>query len=338
MLPEKKKKLIITGLALIALIIVIILMYNLGKYMQEKSKINEDTIIDDAYPNNYPYYGFLFDEDGNYQLMGLDSNFEETKLNLRSFYKMDNLYYYNDHLVLYTDAINQVNYNKEDEEYFFFEQNPFYSNDTEVYITEENYIFNDGEKLEYCPKDNCTNVVISDSISDYVTLLNDEVIFYEEDDTIKSYDMKVSEVKTIDTASDIQLLALNDKYVVYFKNMSIYVYDLLDGYATDIGASILNDNTEFTFLALQNDGIIYETKDDLGNNIIKTYYMPLSTTLKNTYNLAKEELNSCYPITDTLLYAELVLDNRIRYVIMDMENQEIIKEFSNPYVVLIGVE
>lgn len=339
MLPEKKRKLIITIVSIIAIILVIILMYNLAKFMQNQSKINDTTTKDDAYPMVYDYYGFMYDEDGNYQLVGLSSNFEENKLGLRSFYAMSNLYYYNNHLVLYTDAINQINYNKEDEEYFFYEQNSFYSNDTEVYITNKNYIFNNGKKLEYCPKENCTKKVISENLSDDIVLIDDELIFYEENNTINSFDITKDEKKTIDSSNtELQLLALNDKYLIFLKNMSIYVYDLLDGYATDISSSILEDTLEFTFLSLQDESIIYQTKDEDGNNVIKTYFMPLSDTLNATYNLAKEEVTNCYPITDKLLYAELVLDNRVRYVIMNMETQEIVREFSNPYVVLIGVE
>src|SRR5699024_9731099 len=113
------------------------------------------------------------DEDGNYQLMGLNNNFEEEKLGLRSFYAMSNMYYYDDHIILYTDAINQINYNKEENKYFFYEIDSFYNNATDVIVTDLYYVFYTSATLEYCSIDNCNRIQIVDDLVDDIILLNE---------------------------------------------------------------------------------------------------------------------------------------------------------------------
>ena len=72
MLPEYRRKIIISILAVIGIIIVIFAMYNLSKYVREQEKIDDERVFDDAYPEEYLYYGFIIDEDNNYQLMGIN--------------------------------------------------------------------------------------------------------------------------------------------------------------------------------------------------------------------------------------------------------------------------
>ena len=139
MLPDRKKNLIIWVVSIIGVIIVIFLMYNLAKFMHNRS--GNVVVADDTYPADYSYYGISVDEDNNYQLTGLNLDYDETILGLRSFYYIDKLYYFSDHLVLYSDAINQVNYDKNNNTFSFYEINSFYSNQIEVLITDNYYIF-----------------------------------------------------------------------------------------------------------------------------------------------------------------------------------------------------
>ena len=78
MLPEKRKKLIFTIVAIIGVILVIIIMYNLAKYMRNQG-VETPEERDDAYPEVYPYYGVYYDTEGTYKLKGLNGSFEETE-------------------------------------------------------------------------------------------------------------------------------------------------------------------------------------------------------------------------------------------------------------------
>lgn len=326
---------------MIAIVIVIIVMYNFSKYMQNRNKIDEEIIYDDVYPEEYVYYGFTFDEDGNYQLMGLTDDFTEELLGLRSFYPMNRMYYYNEHLVLYTDAINQINYNKNDNEYFFYEQNSFYSNNTDVLITPDYYVFYDGEKLEYCSIANCTNTLIAEELASDVILTSNNLIYYVHSDAIYEYDLATATSKAVmypDANNEMQLLAANEEYLVLLNGFSIYAYEIDTATTTNISDIIISEDLEFSFLTIQGSNLLYQVKDTSGNNIIKSYSLLIKDILNSTYNIANEEITNCFIINDTLMYAELVNGDNVRYVIMDMEEKKVVKEFDKPYIVLIGVD
>ena len=196
MLPGKRKSLIIWIVSIIGIILVIFAMYNFSKFMRNRGP-QESEIIDDAYVEDYLYYGFAIDEDGNYQLMGLNNNFEEEKLGLRSFYAMSNMYYYDDHIILYTDAINQINYNKEENKYFFYEIDSFYNNATDVIVTDLYYVFYTSATLEYCSIDNCNRIQIVDDLVDDIILLNENAVFYQRSDGVYMYDFNTQKSKIV---------------------------------------------------------------------------------------------------------------------------------------------
>ena len=223
MLPEKKKELIIWVVSIIGVILVIIIMYNFTKFMRGLGETPaEEIVYDDPYPDIYTYFGFALDEDGNYQLMGLDSEFLETKLGLRSFYSMDNLYYYDNHLVLYTDAINQINYNKEEETFMFYEQNSFFSHSTDVIITPSYYVFITDETLEYCLAPDCTEMTtITDQLADTTVLYTSDSLFYLLNDGVYEYNLEDKESTHIvlNEMRTFKLLATNEDYFMYYQKM-----------------------------------------------------------------------------------------------------------------------
>ncbi len=340
MLPGKRKKLIIILIAIVAIVIVVIAMYNLAKFMQSKAEIDEDKTADDAYVSDYLYYGFIYDEDGNYQLMGLDADFNETLLGLRSFYAMNNLYYYDNHLVLYTDAINQINYDAQEKTYFFYEQNPFYSNDSDVWISPDYYIFYNGERLEYCAKSNCERTLISEELADDIILLSNNLIFYELNNGIYMYDLDEgveSLVMIPDQSNNMQLLVANQDYLVFVNGLSIYAYEIDKGLNTNVSEAILVTDPEFSFVTLQDSYIIYQVTDANGDNALKKYSLNIMSNLNTVYNIGKEEVSATMVINDTILYAELADGDNMRYVIMDMEEQKVLKDLDNYYVVMVGV-
>ena len=341
MLPEKRKNLIILIVSIIGVILVIIIMYNFSKFMQNQGNVPEEIVYDDPYPSDYKYYGFIIDEDGNYQLMGLSSDFTEELLGLRSFYPMSDIYFYNDHLVLYTDAINQINYNFIDDEYLFYELNPFYSNDTEVLITPDYYIFYTSTTLSYCNINDCQETLVTNSLTDDLILTSENVVFYELADGIHKLDMTNGEDKIIaysDSSNNLSILLSNDKYLVYMNGSSIYSYTVASSSTTNISDTIIAEEGEFSIINLQDDYLLYQIVDEDGNNCLKKYSFRIHAILKNTYNLGNEEITYSKVIDENLIYAQLVNEDNVRYVIMDTTEQKVVKEFENSYVTLIGVE
>ena len=75
MLPEKKKSLIIAGIALVLIIITVFLLGKLSSYIKSK---NDNNVTkerrNDDYPDKYDYYGILKDEDGIYKIYVICEN------------------------------------------------------------------------------------------------------------------------------------------------------------------------------------------------------------------------------------------------------------------------
>lgn len=341
MLPEKKKELIIWVVSIIGVILVIIIMYNFTKFMRGLGETPaEEIVYDDPYPDVYTYYGFALDEDGNYQLMGLDSEFLETKLGLRSFYSMDNLYYYDNHLVLYTDAINQINYNKEEETFMFYEQNSFFSHSTDVIITPSYYVFITDETLEYCLAPDCTEMTtITDQLADTTVLYTSDSLFYLLNDGVYEYNLEDKESTHIvlNEMRTFELLATDEDYLLFKVDENYWVYQLDRKDTENISFNIAEENP-YEFVSLQSNAMYYQTTDAEGNNILKRYSFLTDAVSNYTYNIGKEEVTSSYTLGNYLLYAELSSDDTTRYVIIDLENEEVIKELENSYVVFAEVE
>lgn len=341
MLPEYRRKIIISILAVIGIIIVIFAMYNLSKYVREQEKIDEEKVFDDAYPEKYLYYGFIIDEDNNYQLMGINSEFQETELGLRSFYPMDKMYYYNNHLVLYTDAINQINYNSTDDEFGFFELNPFYSNNTNVALARDYYIFYSDTTLEYCSVSECNRVTISNDLTSDKVLITEDKVFYVLEDGVYEFDLYTltsNHVMIPDYLNNIELLAANNERLVFLNGEDYYAYRFKYDTVMNISEEIRKVDSEFSFVEMQDSQFIYMTKDSETNkNIVKSYLFGINEISVYTFNLEDELLTDSFVVNDHLLYGELSTEESIRYVLIDTDNWTVLSELENPFVVLIGV-
>ena len=341
MLPKKRKSLIIWIISIIGIIIVIILMYNFSKFMHSRGP-KEPVIVDDAYNSEYSYYGFAIDEDGNYQLMGLNSEMDEELLGLRSFYPMSNMYYYNNHLLVYTDAINQINYNKEENKYFFNEINSFYNNNADVLITETKYIFYANGTLEYCEINECNKVLIDNELTDDLILLGNNEVFYQKSDGIYMYDFTTNESKIIMLPSPnggLRLLGTDREYVIIINGGEVYSYNIDNDTSNNISNIILSEEQEFSVVNIQNGYFIYQVIDENGNYNLKKFSLLINNTLKNNFGIGKEMITIAFVVDDKYLYAELVDNNdNLRYVIIDMENEQFVRDLNYSYVTLIGVE
>lgn len=341
MLPEKRKELIIWIASIVGVIIVIIIMYNFAKFMRGLGANNEEVIVyDDPYPNDYVYYGFAVDEDKNYQLMGLDSEFNENQLGLRTFYVMNDLYYYNEHLVLYTDAINQINYNATDKKFNFYEQNSFFSNTTDVIITPGYYVFISNDRLEFCESTECSEkTTISEKLINDTVFNSENQIFYQLSDGVYGYDLSNGEEKNIVTnaRNTLEFLAVDEEYLIFTVGNNYWMYTIRSGIAENLNEYVdLDDN--YKFICLQNDNLYFQMTNEEDDNVLVGISLTNREILNDSYDIGSEEIINVKPLGDTLIYAELFKDEDVRYVIMDLEERQVIKELENPYVVIRGIE
>ena len=129
MLPEKKKRLIIALISVVIIIITVFAIYELSSYI--RSRNNNTTIEErnnDEYPSDYSYIGVLKDKDNIYKLYGIKDK-EEKYLNVRTFYDIKSFELLNDKLMIYSDATNEVRYDKKLDEYLEKKAKAKFNND-----------------------------------------------------------------------------------------------------------------------------------------------------------------------------------------------------------------
>ena len=338
MLPDRKKNLIIWIVSIIGVIIVIFLMYNLAKFMHNRS--GNVVVADDTYPADYSYYGISVDEDNNYQLTGLNLDYDETILGLRSFYYIDKLYYFSDHLVLYSDAINQVNYDKNNNTFSFYEINSFYSNQIEVLITDNYYIFIAPTEIYYSLKNDLNNTKsITNTLVSDVALIQENSLYYEQEDGIYVYNFEEesSNLLVADVAN-VELVDIADNYLLYMMDNQLWAYSLRRQNTINVGQKISDEESKgFTYVALVPDYLLYEVEDQEGNNVLKKYSFALNMPLKAEMDLQNETIMNAFYIEENRLYIELVKEDLVRYLIVDYNTNSIVKELENKYTVILSI-
>lgn len=338
MLPDRKKNLIIWIVSIIGVIIVIFLMYNLAKFMHNRS--GNVVVADDTYPADYSYYGISVDEDNNYQLTGLNLDYDETILGLRSFYYIDKLYYFSDHLVLYSDAINQVNYDKNNNTFSFYEINSFYSNQIEVLITDNYYIFIAPTEIYYSLKNDLNNnKSITNTLVSDVALIQENSLYYEQEDGIYVYNFEEesSNLLVADVAN-VELVDIADNYLLYMMDNQLWAYSLRRQNTINVGQKISDEESKaFTYVALVPDYLLYEVEDQEGNNVLKKYSFALNMPLKAEMDLQNETIMNAFYIEENRLYIELVKEDLVRYLIVDYNTNSIVKELENKYTVILPI-
>ena len=327
MLPDRKKNLIIWIVSIIGVIIVIFLMYNLAKFMHNRS--GNVVVADDTYPADYSYYGISVDEDNNYQLTGLNLDYDETILGLRSFYYIDKLYYFSDHLVLYSDAINQVNYDKNNNTFSFYEINSFYSNQIDVLITDNYYIFIAPTEIYYSSKNDLNNTKsITNTLVSDIALIQENSLYYEQEDGIYVYNFEEesSNLLVADVAN-VELVDIADNYLLYMMDNQLWAYSLRRQNTINVGQKISDEESKaFTYVALVPDYLLYEVEDQEGNNVLKKYSFALNMPLKAEMDLQNETIMNAFYIEENRLYIELVKEDLVRYLIVDYNTNSIVKE------------
>ncbi len=339
MLPDRKKNLIIWIISIVSVVIVILIMYNLAKFMHNRT--GQIKVVDDIYPLEYSYYGITIDQDKNYQLTGLNQDYEETILGLRSFYSINKLYYFDNHLVVYSDAINQINYNKADNEFSFYEIDSFYSNKTNVLMNDNYYVFSTSTNVYYTAKDNLNNKMnISDELISDIVLLQDNNVYYLQNDGINVYNLVDKTNKLIvANIAEVKLITVFENYVLYLMDNQLWVYNMKGQNTINVGQQIIDEEGKaFTFVALVPGLLLYEVTDENNNNVLKQYSFSIQEVLKSTMDLQNETILNAFYIEDNKIYVDLSKDDIIRYLIVDYNENTIIKELKNQYVTLMPVE
>lgn len=338
MLPEAKKKLIFTIIAIIGVILVIIIMYNLAKFMKDRGK--NEVIYDDPYPTIYDYYAIEYSDEGTYKLIGFDENFTRNDLDLRIFFPINTLYWRNNHLAFYSDATNELRYNKEEEKYYLYELDTFYSNKVDITINGDYLILVEKNTLSYRNIDEEETKEITNNLVDKNILIKDNLVYYVVTAGIYEYDLETGSSKLImikGSNNEQKLVAISNKFLVVQSEETIYSYEFDNGSIVTINDRIEEEEgTSIKYIGLFGTTLVYQVLVE-EEYILRTYSLEINSNTYQDFSLGYEQIDYSYPINDKYVYANLKLNDKERYVIIDIKEKKVIKELENQYKVMLEV-
>lgn len=324
MLPEKKKRLIIAGIALVLIIITVFLLGKLSSYIKSK---NDNNVTkerrNDDYPNKYDYYGILKDEDGIYKIYGIGET--EEYLNVRTFYNIQDYITKDNKLVLFSDATNELRYDSKKDEFYFYELDSSYSN-KEIYSLSDNYIIiNALNKVSYKKFNEEETVLITDELKNENVLVRDNKVYYLKKDGIYEYNLDTKENKCIiNDEGDISIINVLGDYIYINKDGEELIYKISSALKIVLSNYI---KEEYSIVNLTDAGIVIKQDGQL-----KIFSFITNKILNDTFDL--EGYNNTYSLYlgNDLYYMNLELNNNKKHIIIDMSSKKIIKEFKENYL------
>lgn len=324
MLPEKKKRLIIAGIALVLIIITVFLLGKLSSYIKSKNDNNATKERrNDDYPDKYDYYGILKDEDGIYKIYGIGET--EEYLNVRTFYNIQDYITKDNKLLLFSDATNELRYDSKKDEFYFYELDSSYSN-KEIYSLSDNYIIiNALNKVSYKKFNEEETVLITDELKNENVLVRDNKVYYLKKDGIYEYNLDTKENKCIiNDEGDISIINVLGDYIYINKDGEELIYKISSALKILLSNYI---KEEYSIVNLTDAGIVIKQDGQL-----KIFSFITNKILNDTFDL--EGYNNTYSLYlgNDLYYMNLELNNNKKYIIIDMSSKKIIKEFKENYL------
>lgn len=324
MLPEKKKRLIIAGIALVLIIITVFLLGKLSSYIKSK---NDNNVTkerrNDDYPDKYDYYGILKDEDGIYKIYGIGET--EEYLNVRTFYNIQDYITKDNKLLLFSDATNELRYDSKKDEFYFYELDSSYSN-KEIYSLSDNYIIiNALNKVSYKKFNEEETILITDELKNENVLVRDNKVYYLKKDGIYEYNLDTKENKCIiNDEGDISIINVLGDYIYINKDGEELIYKISSALKILLSNYI---KEEYSIVNLTDAGIVIKQDGQL-----KIFSFITNKILNDTFDL--EGYNNTYSLYlgNDLYYMNLELNNNKKHIIIDMSSKKIIKEFKENYL------
>lgn len=324
MLPEKKKRLIIAGIALVLIIITVFLLGKLSSYIKSK---NDNNVTkerrNDDYQDKYDYYGILKDEDGIYKIYGIGET--EEYLNVRTFYNIQDYITKDNKLLLFSDATNELRYDSKKDEFYFYELDSSYSN-KEIYSLSDNYIIiNALNKVSYKKFNEEETVLITDELKNENVLVRDNKVYYLKKDGIYEYNLDTKENKCIiNDEGDISIINVLGDYIYINKDGEELIYKISSALKIVLSDYI---KEEYSIVNLTDAGVVIKQDGQL-----KIFSFITNKILNDTFDL--EGYNNTYSLYlgNDLYYMNLELNNNKKHIIIDMSSKKIIKEFKENYL------
>ena len=258
---------------------------------------------------------------------------EEEYLNVRTFYNVEDMIIKNNKLVIYSDAVNELRYDKKTKEFYFYEIDSNYSNKYKVLLSKD-YIVTKEDKIINYRKYNSEEIKnITNEAIDYEFLLYSNKVYYVSEDGIYEFNLnneKTNKITDKTLEDQVKLISVNNKYVYTIINHEYIVYKIDSAEKINVSEYI---KEPFTYVDEKDEALIF--KDSEG---IKTFSLITRRVSSKIYNTNGYEVEKSININDNYYYMNLVLGDNKKYVIIDLEEVKDVKEFNNKYLYIWKVK
>lgn len=316
MLPEKKKRLIIGIIAIIVCVIVVIGLWKLSSFI--KNRNNEYVKNNSEYSENYEYFGVLKDSEGIYRVYGINES-EEVYLSLKTFYEVKDILVKDKRLILYSDAVNEVRYDKDINEYYFYELDSYYNNKEDISLAKDYLVTYKDKVITYWKYGDDDKKKVS-NVDSY--LVYENKLYYVTNNMIMEYDLDTGESNTlVNSEFTLTLLSVNNEYL-YYKEGSILYSCKLSNYVKYNESELVKGE----YLAITDTGLLLSNEGKVKNYDINN---------KRVINELEfdQDIEKVYKIKNSLFYFKFSNN----YVIIDIDKGEIVSDLENDYLYLVGV-
>lgn len=326
MLPEKKKKLIIGIIAIIVIIIVVFLLGKLSSFIKDKGKETKER-RNDSYSEKFKYIGIFQDEDKILNLYGIDE--EETSLGVRTFYDILDIKLINEKLVLYSDATNELRYDKNEDEYYFYELDTKYNNNYKIRLANKYVVSYTNKTLSYWAFDSKEESEIRNNLENDTFFVSEDNVYFLDNTGLYEYNLdeaREEKIIKLNESDEVVVIGVTKDYIILTINEELYGYKK-SGSVRYKPSDYLKE--EYEFIDITDNGFIYKQ-----DNILKEYSFITNRVLEKEVYFEYKILSSLY-LGDEVYYFKINDKDKEKYVIMDMKEKKIIKELDNDYLYMV---
>lgn len=319
MLPEKRKRLIIGIISVVVIIIVVLLLGKLSAFIKNKNNKKEEiTFNNDSYTEMYDYIGISMDKDGIYKVYGISKD-SEKYLDIKTFYEVEDVKKINEKIVLYSDAVNEIRYDKEKDLFYFYELDSYYNKNVKALLT-DNYLITMSEENTQYKKYGEDEFTSLEKYNDYLIYKNE--IYYVKESSIYIYNIdEKSDIRIVksDDTEIVKLLQISDNYLFYLKD------NVLNAFSFSINFNI--ELMDLSFYNISSDGFL-----SFQDGILQNYSV---SDRKYTYSyILNNNIENIIYLNNNMFY----ISYDKNYVIIDIEKGEIWKSLENEYLYLMKVK
>ena len=342
MLPERRKRLIITIVGIVLFCLLVVSIYAISNYVKEKTAINNKDIDDRAngsYPKEYTLYGITVDMENILRIYGIDSNYFEKYIGVRSFYKDQSEMIKDNHLFIYTDCVNELRYDDNDREFYLYKYDEYYSNNTKIKLSKNNIIMFDKDNNVITRKYNSDDIkTILNNISYDNVLVKDNHLYYVDDTGIHKYNLN-NDVKDDlfifdELDHNVKLIRVNDNYLVFTDNNEVNIYI---NNTKEIVPIINMDDIKIEYLELVNDGYYFQIPNLDGTYSIKKYSL-VNSRLENEEFITKFKVKKMSIINNNLCYMDIIIDDKEESILFSLKIGDIVKKLDNKYIYIADLD